>query len=130
MNSRTVARRSSKFEKHGGGAGFAVVIAAPDDVGGLVGEAQRPRARQNVIGEMFWFAGLEQEIAVVAFARVCELVKGKSICRPILPALATPRWMTTAVGRPNSSVNSKRPVTRTSIGAKLQVRRARTRQPA
>lgn len=113
-----------KFEKHGGGAGFAVVIAAPDDVGGLVGEAQRPRARQNVIGEMFWFAGR------LGRDRVCELVKGKSICRPILPALATPRWMTTAVGRPNSSVNSKRPVTRTSIGAKLQVRRARTRQPA
>jgi predicted nucleotide-binding protein len=58
-----------KFEKHGGAAGFAVVIATPDDVGGLVGEPQQPRARQNVIGEMFWFAGrLGRE-------RVCVLVK-------------------------------------------------------
>jgi predicted nucleotide-binding protein len=60
-----------KFEKHGGGAGFAVVIATPDDVGGLVGEAQRPRARQNVIGEMFWFAGR------LGRDRVCVLVKGE-----------------------------------------------------
>jgi predicted nucleotide-binding protein len=59
-----------KFEKHGGAAGFAVVIATPDDVGGLVGEAQKPRARQNVIGEMFWFAGK------LGRDRVCVLVKG------------------------------------------------------
>lgn len=54
-----------KFEDHGSAAGFAVVIMTPDDVGGL-----QPRARQNVIGEMFWFAGrLGRE-------RVCALKRG------------------------------------------------------
>jgi predicted nucleotide-binding protein len=59
-----------KFEKHGGSAGFAVVIMTPDDVGGLDAGSLQPRARQNVIGEMFWFAGsLGRE-------RVCALKKG------------------------------------------------------
>jgi predicted nucleotide-binding protein len=61
-----------KFEKHGSAAGFAVVIATPDDVGGLAAPTPslNPRARQNVIGEMFWFAGrLGRE-------KVCALVKG------------------------------------------------------
>jgi len=59
-----------KFEKHGGAAGFAVVIATPDDLGGLSPDTLRPRARQNVIGEMFWFAGrLGRE-------RVCALIQG------------------------------------------------------
>lgn len=61
-----------KFEKHGSAAGFAVIIATPDDVGGLAGPSPdlKPRARQNVIGEMFWFAGrLGRE-------KVCTLVKG------------------------------------------------------
>lgn len=61
-----------KFEKHGSAAGFAVVIATPDDLGGLASAAPnlKPRARQNVIGEMFWFAGrLGRE-------KVCALVKG------------------------------------------------------
>jgi predicted nucleotide-binding protein len=64
-----------KFEKHGSAAGFAVVIATPDDVGGLAvppgAEPQlSPRARQNVIGEMFWFAGR------LGRDKVCALVKG------------------------------------------------------
>lgn len=59
-----------KFELHGGSAGFAVVIMTPDDVGGLDTNSLQPRARQNVIGEMFWFAGrLGRE-------RVCALRKG------------------------------------------------------
>jgi predicted nucleotide-binding protein len=61
-----------KFEKHGSAAGFAVIIATPDDVGGLAEPTPKlePRARQNVIGEMFWFAGrLGRE-------KVCALVKG------------------------------------------------------
>lgn len=59
-----------KFEKHGGSAGFAIVIMMPDDVGGLDPGTLQPRARQNVIGEMFWFAGrLGRE-------RVCALKKG------------------------------------------------------
>ena len=58
-----------KFEDHGSAAGFAVVIMTPDDVGGLDPNSLQPRARQNVIGEMFWFAGrLGRE-------RVCALKK-------------------------------------------------------
>ena len=45
-----------KFEKHGD-VGFAVVLLTPDDVGGLKGEDQRPRARQNVILELGYFIG-------------------------------------------------------------------------
>ncbi len=60
-----------KFEDHGGAAGFAVVIATPDDVGGAVnGSEMKPRARQNVIGEMFWFAGR------LGRSRVCALKRG------------------------------------------------------
>jgi predicted nucleotide-binding protein len=64
-----------KFEKHGSTAGFAVVIATPDDVGGLAVASHlqpelKPRARQNVIGEMFWFAGR------LGRDKVCTLVKG------------------------------------------------------
>jgi predicted nucleotide-binding protein len=59
-----------KFEAHGGSAGFAVVLLTPDDVGGPDRENLRPRARQNVIGEMFWFAGK------LGRQRVCALTKG------------------------------------------------------
>jgi predicted nucleotide-binding protein len=59
-----------KFEAYGRSAGFAVVLLTPDDVGGPNANERRPRARQNVIGEMFWFAGrLGRE-------RVCALKKG------------------------------------------------------
>jgi predicted nucleotide-binding protein len=58
-----------KFEKHGSAAGFAVVIVTPDDVGGIDASNLQPRARQNVIGEMFWFAGR------LGRDRVCALVK-------------------------------------------------------
>lgn len=59
-----------KFEDHGSAAGFAIVVLTPDDVGGLDKDSLQPRARQNVIGEMFWFAGrLGRE-------RVCALKKG------------------------------------------------------
>ena len=61
---------SKKFEGHGGSAGFAVVLLTPDDVGGPGREQLRPRARQNVIGEMFWFAGK------LGRQRVCALKKG------------------------------------------------------
>jgi predicted nucleotide-binding protein len=59
-----------KFEKHGSAAGFAIVLATPDDVGGPTSAELHPRARQNVIGEMFWFAGR------LGRDRVCVLVKG------------------------------------------------------
>lgn len=59
-----------KFEAHGGAAGFAVVVLTPDDVGGLDADKLRPRARQNVIGELFWFAGR------LGRNRVCALKKG------------------------------------------------------
>jgi predicted nucleotide-binding protein len=60
-----------KFEAHGSGAGFAVIVVTPDDVGGLDGDHLQPRARQNVIGEMFWFAGR------LGRDRVCALRKGE-----------------------------------------------------
>jgi predicted nucleotide-binding protein len=59
-----------KFEDHGGAAGFAVVVLTPDDVGGPDKDHLQPRARQNVIGEMFWFAGR------LGRDRVCALIKG------------------------------------------------------
>jgi predicted nucleotide-binding protein len=59
-----------KFEAHGSSAGFAVVLLTPDDVGAPKGGKLRPRARQNVIGEMFWFAGK------LGRKRVCALMKG------------------------------------------------------
>lgn len=59
-----------KFEAHGGAAGFAVELLTPDDVGGSSPSDLRPRARQNVIGEMFWFAGR------LGRSRVCALKKG------------------------------------------------------
>jgi predicted nucleotide-binding protein len=60
-----------KFESHGGAAGFAVVLLTPDDIGGPDKDSLQPRARQNVIGEMFWFAGR------LGRARVCALKKGE-----------------------------------------------------
>jgi predicted nucleotide-binding protein len=59
-----------KFENHAGAAAFAVVLLTPDDVGGPVGGLTKPRARQNVVGEMFWFAGK------LGRKRVCALRKG------------------------------------------------------
>jgi predicted nucleotide-binding protein len=59
-----------KFEDHGGAAGFAVVLITPDDVGGPDAQHLQPRARQNVIGEMFWFA------AKLGRKHVCALRKG------------------------------------------------------
>jgi predicted nucleotide-binding protein len=59
-----------KFEAHGGSAGFAVVLLTPDDVGGPSEGSLQPRARQNVVGEMFWFAGRLGRRAV------CALKKG------------------------------------------------------
>jgi predicted nucleotide-binding protein len=59
-----------KFEHHGTVAGFAVVLLTHDDVGGPNEKELQPRARQNVIGEMFWFAGK------FGRDRVCALKKG------------------------------------------------------
>jgi len=59
-----------KFEQHGGSAGFAVILLTADDVGGPSLDQVQPRARQNVIGEMFWFAGK------LGRSKVCALKKG------------------------------------------------------
>ena len=57
--------------EHYSDVGFAVVLLTPDDVGGLLGQKQKPRARQNVIAELFYFIGkLGRE-------RVCALKKGE-----------------------------------------------------
>ena len=61
---------SHNFEDHGGSVGFAVVVLTPDDVGGPSPDHLQHRARQNVIGEMFWFAGK------LGRQRVCALKKG------------------------------------------------------
>lgn len=59
-----------KFEDHGGAVRFAVVLLTPDDVGGIARGPMEPRARQNVIAEMGWFAGK------LGRSRVCVLKKG------------------------------------------------------
>jgi predicted nucleotide-binding protein len=62
-----------KFEKHSETAGFAIVLLTPDDVGGPDGtaiEQLRPRARQNVVAELFFFIGK------LGRNKVCALVKG------------------------------------------------------
>lgn len=48
----------AKFRDHAADAAFAVVLATPDDVGGLAaGGDMRPRARQNVVLELGFFVG-------------------------------------------------------------------------
>ena len=63
-----------KLERHSD-VGFAVVLLTPDDVGGPAGGEMQPRARQNVIGELFYFMGK------LGRSKVCGLVKG-TIERP------------------------------------------------
>ena len=64
---RTVAE---KLEHHGHAVDFAIAILSPDDVGGRDIDHLQPRARQNVVGELFWFAGK------LGRPRVCALMKG------------------------------------------------------
>lgn len=47
-----------KFEQHASSASFAVVLLTADDVGGLKGEEQQPRGRQNVVFEYGFFVGV------------------------------------------------------------------------
>ncbi|HMO45384.1 MAG TPA: nucleotide-binding protein [Rubrivivax sp.] len=66
--SRTVIE---KLERHAAAA-FAVVLLTPDDAGRAAGTAdEQPRARQNVIFELGFFAGR------LGRNRVCALVKGQ-----------------------------------------------------
>lgn len=60
----------TKFQEESAGIPFAVVVMTPDDVGGLVGETQKTRARQNVIFELGFFIGK------LGAAKVCALVSG------------------------------------------------------
>ena len=60
-----------KFERHAARINFAVVLLTPDDEGGPTGGAMRPRARQNVIAELFYFMGK------LGRSRVCALKKGE-----------------------------------------------------
>ena len=61
----------AKFEQEAERVGFAVVLLTPDDEGRLKGEDSdlRPRARQNVIFELGYFAGS------LGRNRVCALTK-------------------------------------------------------
>ncbi|MEM9961906.1 MAG: nucleotide-binding protein [Pseudomonadota bacterium] len=60
-----------KFEDHAD-VGFAVILMTPDDVGGPSGGEMQPRARQNVILELGYFAGR------LGRDRVCLLVSGET----------------------------------------------------
>lgn len=61
-----------KFEASAAEVGFAVVLLTPDDLGGSVkSEASDPRARQNVVFELGYFAGK------LGRGRVCLLRKGQ-----------------------------------------------------
>jgi predicted nucleotide-binding protein len=58
--------------EHYSNVGFAVVLLTPDDIGGGSDAAKfHPRARQNVIGELFYFVGK------LGRPRVCALKKGE-----------------------------------------------------
>lgn len=59
-----------KFENRTASIGFAVVLLTPDDMGGVRGGPTHPRARQNVVAELFYFIGK------LGRARVCALKKG------------------------------------------------------
>lgn len=65
----------AKFQEESADIQFAIVLMTPDDVGGLLSEEQRPRARQNVIFELGFFIGK------LGASKVCALVKG-AIERP------------------------------------------------
>ena len=58
-----------KFENRTANIGFAVVLLTPDDEGGPAGGKMQPRARQNVIAELFYFMGK------LGRGRVCALKK-------------------------------------------------------
>lgn len=59
-----------KLERYSG-VGFAVVLLTPDDEGGPNGGSMQPRARQNVIAELFYFLGK------LGRSNVCTLKKGE-----------------------------------------------------
>jgi predicted nucleotide-binding protein len=59
-----------KIEAHSD-VGFAVVLLTPDDEGCLKGDAQQPRARQNVLLELGYFLGK------LSRGRVCTLKVGE-----------------------------------------------------
>jgi len=56
--------------EHYSDVGFAVVLLTPDDRGGPMGGDLQPRARQNVIAELFYFLGK------LGRPKVCALMKG------------------------------------------------------
>ena len=65
-----------KFEEHADGAGFAIILLTPDDVGALQDEANnlKPRARQNVVLELGYFwRGLGRERMCVLYKEGVEL---------------------------------------------------------
>ena len=59
-----------KFEQHASDAACAIVLLTPDDVGrSKVEEELRPRARQNVVFELGYFAGLLGRRQVIALVQ-------------------------------------------------------------
>ena len=47
----------TKFQEEAEGSSFAVILMTPDDDGGIAGELQQKRARQNVVFELGFFIG-------------------------------------------------------------------------
>jgi predicted nucleotide-binding protein len=67
-----VRTRIEKFIDSAREVGFAVVLLTPDDLGGVAtDEAQKSRARQNVIFELGYFVGS------LGRGRACLLRKGE-----------------------------------------------------
>lgn len=64
-----------KIERHSD-VGFAIVLLTPDDVGGLAGQGQRSRPRQNVLLELGYFFGK------LGRDRVCALIGDSSMDLP------------------------------------------------
>ncbi|MEJ2158248.1 MAG: nucleotide-binding protein [Desulfobacteraceae bacterium] len=62
-----------KLERDIERVGFAFIIYTPDDIGGLQGSDQRPRARQNVIFEHGLLSGK------MGRDRTCAIVVGSDI---------------------------------------------------
>lgn len=58
-----------KLERDAMSVGFGFILYTPDDIGGLVDEHQKPRARQNIIFEHGLLIGL------LGRERTCALVK-------------------------------------------------------
>ena len=86
-----------KFEKYAMAAGFAIILLTPDDAGHRAGESSaRFRARQNVILELGYFAG------ILGRPLVAVLLMGEIELPSDLGGFAISLWMMLARGNTTS----------------------------